>query len=169
MRKLLLVLILTAAGWYGYPYIKQHEGDLRARVSSLSSQIRLPSTGAGESAGAASSMEKCITRDGQVYYGAVPPEVVCEKREVVSGSLTVVPSAAMRDGSGLPLQAVIDSKNQQISTPDALQERGFRCDGRTACSQMTSCEESRFFLENCPVTGMDADNNDIPCEQQWCR
>jgi cold shock CspA family protein len=45
---------------------------------------------------------------------------------------------------------------------------GFRCDGRTMCSQMTSCAEAKFFLKNCPGTKMDGDNDGIPCEQQWC-
>ncbi|HEX7333846.1 MAG TPA: cold shock domain-containing protein [Pyrinomonadaceae bacterium] len=43
-----------------------------------------------------------------------------------------------------------------------------RCDGRTRCSQMTSCEEARYFLANCPGTQMDGDNDGVPCEQQWC-
>jgi cold shock CspA family protein len=44
----------------------------------------------------------------------------------------------------------------------------YRCDGRTDCSQMTSCSEAKFFLENCPGTQMDGDNDGVPCEQQWC-
>jgi hypothetical protein len=44
----------------------------------------------------------------------------------------------------------------------------FRCDGRTHCSQMTSCEEAKFFLRTCPGTKMDGDNDGIPCERQWC-
>jgi len=44
----------------------------------------------------------------------------------------------------------------------------FSCDGRTHCSQMTSCEEATFFLKNCPNTAMDGDHDGIPCEQQWC-
>ena len=44
----------------------------------------------------------------------------------------------------------------------------FRCDGRTHCSQMKSCEEARFFLEKCPGTKMDGDGDGIPCEDQWC-
>ena len=42
------------------------------------------------------------------------------------------------------------------------------CDGRTYCSQMTSCKEATFFLNNCPDTKMDGDNDGVPCEQQWC-
>ena len=45
----------------------------------------------------------------------------------------------------------------------------FKCDGRTYCSQMTSCEEATFFLRNCPNTKMDGNNDGVPCEKQWCR
>jgi len=45
----------------------------------------------------------------------------------------------------------------------------YRCDGRTYCSQMTSCEEATWFLRNCPDTKMDGDNDGIPCEKQWCK
>jgi hypothetical protein len=44
----------------------------------------------------------------------------------------------------------------------------FRCDGRTHCSQMTSCAEAEFFLRNCPNTKMDGNNDGQPCERQWC-
>jgi len=39
----------------------------------------------------------------------------------------------------------------------------YRCDGRTHCSQMRSCEETTFFLHNCPGTKMDGNNDDVPC------
>jgi hypothetical protein len=45
----------------------------------------------------------------------------------------------------------------------------YKCDGRTLCSQMTSCEEATFFLKNCPGVKMDGDNDGIPCEKQWCK
>jgi cold shock CspA family protein len=47
-------------------------------------------------------------------------------------------------------------------------EESFRCDGRTRCSQMRSCEEATYFLRHCPNTRMDGDGDGIPCEQQWC-
>ena len=43
----------------------------------------------------------------------------------------------------------------------------FSCDGRQYCSQMTSYEEAKFFLQNCPNTKMDGDNDGIPCERQF--
>ena len=42
------------------------------------------------------------------------------------------------------------------------------CDGRIHCSQMTSCAEAKFFLNHCPGTRMDGNNDGTPCEQQWC-
>lgn len=44
----------------------------------------------------------------------------------------------------------------------------YTCDGRTHCSQMTSCEEATYFLRNCPGVKMDGDNDGLPCEEQWC-
>lgn len=44
----------------------------------------------------------------------------------------------------------------------------FHCDGRTHCSQMTSCAEAIYFLENCPNVQMDGNRDGEPCEQQWC-
>jgi hypothetical protein len=52
-----------------------------------------------------------------------------------------------------------------LSSPASL----YKCDGRTYCSQMTSCEEATYFLRNCPGVKMDGNNDGIPCEQQWCR
>jgi Excalibur calcium-binding domain len=45
---------------------------------------------------------------------------------------------------------------------------GFKCDGRTRCGQMSSCEEATYFIKNCPNTQMDGNNDGVPCEQQWC-
>lgn len=44
----------------------------------------------------------------------------------------------------------------------------FQCDGRTLCSQMSSCQEAEFFLNNCPNVQMDGNGDVVPCEQQWC-
>ncbi len=45
----------------------------------------------------------------------------------------------------------------------------FTCDGRKHCSQMTSCAEATYFIQHCPNTKMDGNNDGIPCEQQWCQ
>ncbi|MDB5986616.1 MAG: hypothetical protein JWR16_1669 [Nevskia sp.] len=60
--------------------------------------------------------------------------------------------------------AAAASSTQPSTTPT----RKFRCDGRTSCTQMTSCAEAKFFLQNCPAVKMDGDHDGIPCEAQWC-
>lgn len=52
---------------------------------------------------------------------------------------------------------------------DAPAGARFRCDGRTRCTQMTSCAEARHFLAHCPGTRMDGNRDGVPCERQWCR
>lgn len=44
----------------------------------------------------------------------------------------------------------------------------FRCEGKTRCSQMTSCDEAKFYLKNCPGVKIDGDHDGIPCEDQLC-
>jgi hypothetical protein len=68
------------------------------------------------------------------------------------------------------------SEPQRIDQPTKLnvpnepvRHATFSCDGRTYCSQMTSCAEATYFLKNCPDVKMDGNNDGVPCEQQWCR
>jgi hypothetical protein len=44
----------------------------------------------------------------------------------------------------------------------------YQCDGRTYCSEMNSCEEATYFIQICPNTKMDGDEDGVPCERQWC-
>ena len=55
-----------------------------------------------------------------------------------------------------------------LSTNLTASDDEYECDGRQYCSQMDSCEEAEFFLENCPDTKMDGDDDGVPCEKQWC-
>lgn len=62
-----------------------------------------------------------------------------------------------------------------LNTPSKLETFGvsipvnnYSCDGRQHCSQMSSCEEATFFINNCPNTKMDGDYDGIPCESQHC-
>ena len=89
---------------------------------------------------------KCITKDGVSYFNSLPANVVCEKTETIH-----LKSRTMTSGS--------------VSRPAPSK---FTCDGRRYCSQMTSCEEARFFLAHCPNTRMDGDHDGVPCERQWC-
>ena len=70
-----------------------------------------------------------------------------------------------------PAENVVPLPERPQSIPSARQPPAsqFRCDGRTHCSQMTSCAEATYFLRNCPNTQMDGDNDGVPCERQWCK
>jgi cold shock CspA family protein len=59
--------------------------------------------------------------------------------------------------------ARVEAPRELVSPPSH-----YTCDGRTRCSQMTSCDEARYFLRNCPDTQMDGDDDGEPCESQWC-
>lgn len=82
----------------------------------------------------------------------------------MSGGLSFVTSV-ISNLSGVKLST---PENSNFSTPNVPNQQ-FRCDGRTYCSQMTSCAEATYFLRNCPNTKMDGNNDGIPCERQWCR
>lgn len=64
-----------------------------------------------------------------------------------------------------------DPTSQQNTEGDPLlveRPSEFRCEGKTRCSQMSSCEEATFYLENCSGVELDGDRDDIPCESQHC-
>ena len=58
----------------------------------------------------------------------------------------------------LPAQTVPKSKSKF--------EPNYTCDGRKHCRQMSSYQEAKFFIKNCPNTAMDGDNDGIPCENE---
>jgi endonuclease YncB( thermonuclease family) len=105
-------------------------------------------------------MAKALSRGLHSQAGAMMPKDFrtthgpCAPSEVpVAG-----PAAAPATAAAAPLLA-------QATRSGA----SFRCDGRTHCSQMTSCEEATFFLRNCPDAKMDGNRDGVPCEKQWCR
>ncbi|HCU53243.1 MAG TPA: DNA-binding protein [Gammaproteobacteria bacterium] len=70
----------------------------------------------------------------------------------------------------LPSGTSIAAGNHGRTAPEPSLNSGlFRCDGRIYCSQMTSCDEAKYFLKNCPGTKMDGNRDGVPCERQWCK
>lgn len=45
-----------------------------------------------------------------------------------------------------------------------VQAHRFQCTGKQYCSQMASCAEARFYIQQCPNTKMDGDGDGHPCE-----
>ncbi len=76
----------------------------------------------------------------------IPPSYVDEDPSSISG-------ATVNSSPTLPVTAT----------------SSFSCDGRQHCTQMTSCAEATYFIQHCPNTKMDGNNDGIPCEQQWCK
>lgn len=111
-----------------------------------------------------------------------PPRVHQAERRVgasqlprVVGVLLVVVAAALvytRLGRApvVPQPLVSEPAPTQTTqtTRPAPPASSFRCDGRKHCSEVTSCDEAKYFHKNCPDTQMDGDHDGIPCEQQWC-
>jgi len=144
MNRIIFVIFVAAIGWYGFYSYKQ-DGSSFAQMN--------PST----------DPVKCITTDGSVIYGKVPNGTICEKTEAVTGSVTVIP------GEKYSKTEKASNSSSSGSNKASSSISRYKCDGRTHCSQMTSCEEAKYFLNNCPSTKMDGNHDGIPCEEQWCR
>lgn len=66
------------------------------------------------------------------------------------------------------LEAVSSPGSELASGAGPTETSHFTCAGRTHCSQMKSCAEATYFIQHCPDTRMDGDNDGVPCERQWC-
>lgn len=65
----------------------------------------------------------------------------------------------------------VNETGSQAEKARALQDekpQSYKCEGKTHCNEMTSCEEAKFYLQNCAGTIADGDGDGIPCEEQWC-
>ena len=130
--------------------------------------------GASSGAQAASAVHKCVIK-GTVTFQQDPCPTTAPRRDPSVDRLNVeekklreaaaVASETRPKTASSPAQPT-GAKEQvaPLPTPTAT----YRCDGRTHCSQMSSCSEAKYFLANCPGVKMDGDKNGIPCEQQWC-
>lgn len=48
-----------------------------------------------------------------------------------------------------------------IQTPNS---GNFTCAGKTKCTQMTNCDEAKYYLNSCGVSTLDGDRDGTPCE-----
>ena len=141
MRKILIICIVLAAGWYGNKLYKNNQ---------------LPFIQTSSSSVSIDDKIKCITKEGRILYGKVPDDVVCERRESVKASIVILSSDKKTSNKAS------NQKSDNINS--GFQYSEFQCDGRMYCSQMTSRSEAEFFINNCPNTKMDGDYDGIPCE-----
>lgn len=102
-----------------------------------------------------------------------------ERRAVAEGSwsvgwaiavLLVLTVAAAAWHYGLPGdQRLLQSPHRALAptiTPTIEARQVFKCEGKRHCSQMTSCDEARFYDRYCPDTLMDGDGDGRPCEDR---
>jgi len=145
MKSIIILFIVAALAWYGFNHYNEVQ-ELASEGSALFSQ----------SAG----YSKCTTSDGRVIYGQPPVGVKCIKNESIKSAVTIVPGKKFNSESS--------DINSELNSKPSITAGKYHCDGRTTCSQMTSCEEATFFLRNCPNVKMDGNNDGVPCERQWC-
>ena len=107
----------------------------------------------------AAPISKCVV-NGAVTYQQGPCPSSQARKEFTLEELN---AAEKKKRTGAP------SPREIGLTPAPTAQPGrFSCDRRQHCSQMTSCEEAKYFLANCPGVKMDGDGDGIPCEEQWC-
>jgi hypothetical protein len=138
---------------------------------------------------AASAVVKC-TVNGSVVYQDGPCPGAAPRAAPSVEQLNAERRKKLREAAGNPSNRAASAPKGQptagpaaASAPQAGGDRvradppampaapappAYRCDGRTRCTQMTSCAEATFFLRNCPGVKMDGDGDGIPCEDQWC-
>lgn len=102
-----------------------------------------------------------------------PPEITPGPSAKEETTVELPPAAPEENTSAVELPPAAPERNRTFHAPSNHEDlqggSRFKCDGRTHCSHMTSCEEATFFLKNCPGTKMDGNNDGVPCEKQWCR
>ena len=112
------------------------------------------------SAFAATAMYKCEA-NGSVQYQQTP----CPSHELRKPPTVDELNAERRKKLATPKEST-QPGTSPIPTPSPAPMS--QCDGRTMCSQMTSCTEAKYFLAHCPGVKMDGNHDGVPCEMQWC-
>lgn len=100
-------------------------------------------------------MAQALKRGLHAKTGAVMPADFRQRNGPCQGGAQSAAASAPA-GSSAPTEAA------------SVQAVAFRCDGRTHCSQMSSCAEATFFLRHCPGVKLDGNADGVPCERQWC-
>ena len=119
---------------------------------------------------------KCTDAKGHVIYTDTACSTKAGRQAVEVLPIQEAPHSSIFSAPIEKIKGFIKSFSNDRTTSSELpayaplaKQQTYQCDGRTYCSQMTSCEEATFFINNCPDTKMDGDNDGVPCESQWCQ
>lgn len=162
----------------GFGFITSDRGGdpLFVHISAFPSGETLPQTGErvsfapGRNAGGRPRAEHVTFTDRPPVRARKPPKAAGSPRR--GGGPGFVAGVAMLAAAAAafvllrPASTAIRPDPVTANPPEATVAS--RCDGRTRCSQMTSCAEATWFLTHCPNTEMDGNRDGIPCESQWC-
>jgi cold shock CspA family protein len=91
------------------------------------------------------------------------PVVESTPQEAAPEESTIPEEVEFSDTEPLPQNQPEPSEPEPKSS-----NQNFQCAGKVHCSEMTSCEEATFYLQNCPNVKIDGNGDGIPCEKQFC-
>lgn len=120
---------------------------------------------------AVTPVHKCTGENSPSYQGQPCRSALAAERPTVEQlnaqrKQQLAAEKAARTAPAKPSPAASTASASPGTVP--LAQSRFRCDGRTRCGQMRSCEEARYFLRHCPTVAMDGDGDGEPCERQLC-
>lgn len=104
----------------------------------------------------------------QAYYSA--EEVARNQSIGIWSQPSPIPPWEFRNGGGKgkkPETPIETPKADlpQIEAPKKADGAGFACEGKRFCREMNSCDEAKFYLNQCGVNRLDGDNDGVPCEK----
>ena len=140
---------------FGFINSDEHQGDIFVHISKFKKGFRRPK--AGDEVEFQVEVEKGKTSAHMVSLVGVEP---------IRNSSTSSVLSVMLIGILIGVGGYF-TYEKLFSTPQ-YEKMGFTCEGKTHCSQMTSCNEAKFYLANCPNVKIDGNNDGVPCEMQWC-
>ena len=116
----------------------------------------------------AAPLNKCLV-NGTVTYQQAACAPTQPRKDPTLEELNAAQKLRRAEAASAAAAQAPKPKTQPAGTlPAPAASSRFHCDGRRYCSQMTSCEEAKYFLDHCPTVKMDGDGDGVPCEDQWC-
>jgi cold shock CspA family protein len=104
-----------------------------------------------------------------VFFGAAfQPSVRKEGRRSLTPIIVVLLVGGIGFYAWQHLSSSVVKAPPSVESLETKEKTKFECQGKRRCSEMTSCEEAKFYLKNCPGVEIDGDGDGIPCESQWC-
>ena len=174
----------------GFGFIKPENGtsDIFIHISALAGMSRNPVIGDTILYELSSDISGKIRAINAIIEGvsrlSTPPITRPSRRDITKNYVSYSTKPKKRSKSLLILFVIVASvylydkfyKNINLNIAPNLpefqtqvieQKEQFQCQGKVWCTEMSSPEEALFYLNNCPGTKMDGDNDGEPCEHQF--